>query len=326
MESFPYSAVLKLAYELVKKRYWLWIFGLFIAGTSGLNLGAINYRVAVPDNQFTKPVRNEMKLAFDWISDNPAGFGWIVAASLFVFLILLLAQGLAKSAVIWSADKLAEEAKGMIPKEKVDFRNSIKYGWRYVWRVVILQVAVTWSFFLILLVFSAPIFYLFSHAAIGRAITLLLLGLVILIPAGLILGFLHLYGPIIIVLYNKNVGDALRIAFDLIRRKLAESIFLAAFIIGVNLMFILGAGFGIILLAVPVALLAMLLQKFGYLFALYALVVISLIAAAVLVMLFKGAFAAFQNVAWVLAVKEMIHTVGLKDDAKVLATEPAEGT
>jgi len=321
MESFPYSTILKLAYELTKKRYWLWIFGLFVGGASGLNIGAIKYLTVSRDAYFPQLVEKNERV-FEWINQNPTVFWGFVGLAVAVFAVLIVLQGLARSAVTWSAMSLLLNAKGQISKEKINFKNSLARGRRFVRRIILLQILVTTTFFVCLFLFSTPVVYLFSTHAIGRAVILLLLGLTIFIPAGAVFGFLHLYGPIIVVLYDRTVADALRVSFDLVRHKLKESIILAAFLIGLYLLFILALSFGIILFSVPVAILTLLLWKLELWAAVYALVIFALLAAGVYTVILRAGFAVFHNIAWVLAVEELVRTKKLEDEARVPATEP----
>ena len=115
MDSFPYFPILKQAYEISKGRYWLWIFGLFIGGASGLDLLAIKYFSDSSESQLPK-LREISGQFLAWINENPAAFWAVVVLVLLIFAVLIVFQGLAKSAVIWAAARLSREAKSQISK------------------------------------------------------------------------------------------------------------------------------------------------------------------------------------------------------------------
>ncbi|TSA46192.1 hypothetical protein D4R52_01020, partial [bacterium] len=176
--------------------------------------------------------------------------------------------------------------------------------------------------FILLGIFSIPIFYLFSIGAIGRAAVLVMLGLAIFIPAGIVIGFLHLYGPIFIVLYDSNILTAIGLAFNLIVHKLWESLLLAAFIIGLNIFFLMVVVFSLVLLMLPVGVLGLLLYYAGFDVALGLLILGSIIVSILYVIVWFAGFTVFQNAAWVIAVDQMVKSI--KSPEKAMAVPAAE--
>lgn len=321
MPPFPYFAILKKSLDTVRQNRWLWVFGLFIGSAPGINF----WWLQLPFGSRPKPeekaeVMKAGSAAVSWIADNSGLFSVIVAAALAVFLVLVIISGWARAAVIWSAVALARR----LPGEKPKFRSSLKRGTKYLWQIVGLQVLVTLGFFLLLAVIASPIFYLFSVGAAGRAFVLLLFGIAIFFPASIVLGFLHVFGPVFIVAYNLRIGEALQYSFNLVRKKLVEIIIFAAVLAGFTLLFLLALAFSLIIFSIPFALLALLFFKLGLAAAFSAVIIVGLIAAICYTIILGAGFAVFQNVSWVLAVLQWVQTPKLNEDReKVLAPEAA---
>jgi hypothetical protein len=321
MPPFPYLDIVKKAYELTLKNRWLWVFGLFVGGTTGLNFGGINYLIPVKPQTIPNP-----KLLFQawttWIASHPQIFSLLVGVALLVLVGLIFLSGLSRGAVVWAIPKLSEEAEGKITTEPVGFRQAFRQGRKYAWQIIGLQVFTTLIFFLLLSIFGVPIIYMFAAGAVGKALILTIIGAVIFLPAILIFSFIHIYGPIFIVLYHARIGDAIQHAFNLIWQKLKESVLLAAFLAGLSILFIFLLVFSIILLSIPIFILAILLIKLGFVAGVYALLIVAAALSVAYTVLLGAAFAVFQNIAWVLAVMHMVKTGKLNEEEKVLAAEP----
>lgn len=209
--------------------------------------------------------------------------------------------GLSRGAVIWSAMKWSGKFEKETP-EPVNLAAARRAGRRFVWPILGLNFLASILFLALITVLALPILYLWSVGEIGKTITLLLMGLGIVLPATAVFGFVLIYGPIFIVVYQANVRGAIFLAFNLLRHKFKESL----------LLFIFVTSFSIILFSVPVALLVLLLLKLGW--------VVAALGICVIVILFAG-FSVFKNITWVLAVLEMVKTQ--KTDEKAEAAVPA---
>lgn len=315
MQDFPYLAVLKQAWQITVKNIWLWIFGLFIGGTSAINLGGLNFFLAPPDKDELVKLRDLSFQAEAWVRENSELFTVLVAVFLGLSLILIIFQGLSKAAVIWATRELAE-------KHDINFKKSLLAARYYFWRIIGLQILITIVFLVGLIIFAGPIVYFFGLGETLRGILLTLAGLAVFIPAGIILGFLHLYGPIFIVLYDKKIEEALGLSLNLIKKKLKESIILSAFLIGLSFLFFLILAFCVVLIVLPLALFALLTSTLDFRSATYAIIAGSAAISFFGILILGAAFTVFQNITWVLAVQEMIQTLRLKKESPALAAEP----
>ncbi len=320
MNQFPYLAILKKAYEITRQHFWLWIFGLFVGGTFSLNFSPFFSRPPRPEQVVN--MQASWTKAQSWISSNWEIFSLLVALVLLGFLCAILVSGIAKGAIIWASQRLVVSS-GERAKEKVDFRSALKSGRLYLWRIIGLQLGLTASFFILFLVFFTPVVYLFIAGVSGRGLVLLLLGLLIFAPASLVIGFLHLYGPIFIVFYDFRINEALVFSFNLVRHKLRESMILAAFLLGLNIVFLLGLAFSVIVFTLPVALLGWLVSSLGFGVAMYMLVFGTILIGFFYVIVLSAGFTAFENVTWVLAVQEMVKAMKIDEQEEALAAEPA---
>lgn len=323
MSSFPYLEILKKAYELTRKYLWLWFFGLFIGSTTGINIGGFNFLFPPPRVEKFPELKNLGQKVTAWITTHSETFALLLALALILALLLIILSGWSKAAVIWTTSKLVGKKSKASEKEiQVNFRETLKQGQKYLWQIIGLQVIVTSIFILLLLIFAAPIVYLFQVGAVGRGVVLSLLALGIIFPASIVFRFIHIYGPILIVLYHFRIGPVFSMAFNLLKEKFRESIILTAFLIGLSMLFVLALVFSIILLSVPVGFLGLLLLKLELSTAFFSLVTATAVFSICYVIFLSAGFAVFQHIVWVLAVLEMLKARKLEEREKALAIEP----
>jgi len=317
MPPFPYLDIFKKAYFLSIRNPWLWAFGFFIGGVGGINFGSFNFVFSPPRDREFQSLEQMGANVSQWISSNTLMFALIAAAVFALAIVLVIFSGISKGAVIWSARKFGE-------KEPVGFKPSLRSARKYMWRVIVLHSIVTLAYFVTLLVFVLPITYLFSVGAASRAVILSVIGFVIFIPASVVFSFMHLYGPIFVVLYDISLPAAVHHSFNLIRQKLKESILFALYLFGFAILFIFGLGFSIILAGVPLALFGWFMLSLGFGAGVNSLITGFIVLAVAYVIIMGSGFAVFQNIAWVLAVEEMIKTRKLpeKESKTVPAIEP----
>ena len=309
---FPYLAILKEAWEYTKKNTWLWAFGIFVSGLSILN--AVEVRLP----HIHRHSRAVIREATFWLFHHPTALNIIVVSVLVVSFATLFCAGLSRAAIVWSAAQQSEEAK-----KEINFRLAVAQAMPYAARIMGLQFLVTWVFVVLLLVFSTPVYFLFWAHASWQALSLLFLGIVIFVPAAVVFGFLHLYGPIFIVLYDERINSALALAWDLLRSQFKESVILSAFLIGLEVLVSAAVAFTLTLAGLPIAVLIGLLLGLGLKFVAAGILTAAILAALIYVIVLKAGVAVFQNITWVLAVLQMVKTKRLPEKAEAFASEPA---
>lgn len=309
---FPYLDILKKAYELARKHLWLWVWGFFLSGITIVNLSS--FRLPGAGRHFRA-------LAEEWLAkQNYDAALWFTPTVLAGLLLLLVLYGLAKTATVWAAGELLKPPaqQRIFPTLKRSFLAAKKHFAPVLGQ----QILITLVFALLLLLFALPIYYLFLAEAVARAIVLLILAVAIFLPVTLIFGFLHLFGPIFIVLYERDINESLALSFRLIRQKFKECIVLSAFLIGLEILFVAAVAFSLILFALPVAILLLPLIWLNFPLSVLVITGTAFFAAGLYAIVLKSGFAIFTNIAWVLAVQEMVKTQKFPAEAKALAAEP----
>lgn len=320
MPPFPYFAILKEAYELTIKNRFLWVFGLFLGGASVFNVGSWTWLRDKPSAEEVEKLESLWMATQNSLTGNPKLAGFLFFALLAIIALLILLSGLAKTGLIWSADELSKPAEER--KKKINLPSALTHGVTYLFPVIALQILMTVVFLALLVILAAPTLYLFFQGETGKGLVLLLLALAIFIPGSVVFSFLNLYGPVAIVLYGRAPLSALQFAFNLLRSHLKESIILAAVLAGLSFLVVLAAGFLLVLLSLPLALLALISWWAGTLGAMYLLIGATILLVIFCVIVFRAAFSAYQNVVWVLATKHLVKLRKSPKKAEALAAEP----
>ena len=294
---------------------------MFLGGTTLFNTASSTNLVLRQAEPFKLEQARTLSAKIIAVSgERPELFALIASGLLLGLFLLVSLAALSYGAVIWSAGEQSGPAN---PKKRISFASALRASRIFFWRILGLQLVVSFVLAVIFLILILPVAFLFEAEAIGRAMILLLLAAAIFIPAAVVFGFMHLYGPIFIVLFDRKIGEAVSLSFNLIRKKLKESLILAAFLLGLSLLFILVLIFSIILFSIPVAILLWFVVRLEFILAAEVLSVSSLIAAAVFAAAMQAGFAVFQSISWVLAVSEMVRTIKTEKEERALAVEPA---
>lgn len=322
MPPFPYFEILKKAYELILKHRWLWVFGVFVGSATGLNFGSLNFLLPFPSPRRFVRLEDYWGRLNIWAVAHQQAFLFLAAGIVLLLILLVIISNLSKTALVWATPRLAEGADSAGRTKPPNWQNSISAAEKYVWRIIVLQILVSAALLALLLIFLIPIFHLFSAGAVGKGVVLGLLGVVLFVPASIVLSFVHLYGPIFIVLYHLPIYEAVQYSFNLFVDKLWESVILAAFLWGLNFLFIFVLIFSILLASLPVAVGVWLLLKAALVLPALVLLGGTAVLAICYTIVLGAAFAAFQNITWVLAVLHLVKAQKIPKATATLAPEP----
>lgn len=305
MIPFPYFKILRKARDTAFTHRCLWVFGLFLGGMVSFYFTFLNYFFSPPPSpEELKQAQEQWNRYLESVNHNPKLFVLTSVVVLAVVFLLIILAGIARGSVIWATGRDESSA------QKLNFRTSFRAGLKFLGRLILLQLLITLFFVILFLVFSSPVFYLFAIGAPGRAAALAILALIIFVPAAVVFSFLHLFGPVFLVLYERKVGESITLAFNLFKAKLKESLVLAVLVLGISALFVFALIFSIIIISLFFSFLEIPLWVFGIISFCYTIV-----AGAV--------FKVFQNAVWVLAVKEMVKTGKIQENKPVLAAESA---
>src|SRR3990167_1824862 len=226
--NFPYAAILRNAYELTRNHFQLWVFGIFISAATWLNFLLLN--IAFDRRELVDFDSSEFVSKLQSIADSP-----LAIANLFVVVIILFFSALSKATVVWSAQKLAGRQQwASDQKKEFSVKTALKEGGKYAGTIFWLQLLVLFLLLLLVISIAAPVVYLAVIGQIGRAVALTFLGMAILVPVSILLGYMFIYSPIFAVLYRVKARAALGLAFGLAQNKLKESLILGAFLVGIR--------------------------------------------------------------------------------------------
>lgn len=209
-----YFGVIKKAYEITIKNKFLWIFGIFVAGTGGsiASFGpSFNYQTPPSSSSDLTMAQFEQKLVEFWASFGHLvliGMALILLVGLIFFIFGIISQG----ALIGSVDKIDRG-------EKTDFKIGFKLGAKNFWRVW--GVAIVYLMFILaslcLLIIPAAIFALLGIYAL--AISWAVLMLFVCVVFWLLIAAMAPYSTIIVVLEKISVWGSIREPLHLFRQK-----------------------------------------------------------------------------------------------------------
>jgi len=286
---FPYSAILKQAYDFTRHDIRIWIFGVFVSIVSELHFLLLSIFFSRSD--------------WEWFAS--------ILAAMFV---VLYVSALSRACLILAAQKLAN-------REHAEVKAVFFQGGQFAKQIFFLQISVLGLMILAVAIFGMPVIYLASLQEVGRTVVLGITGAAVLLPLGFLLGFMLLYSPILSVLYKLSFRQALTMSFQFARVKWKESLVMAAWLAAISFGFMLATGFGIMIAGVPIILIGQGLAVFGLAAGMYAVLLSGgLLCVLALIVLLAG-LAVFTNFAWVLTVMELVKTIKDEDLAKATAPE-----
>lgn len=315
-----HTALLKRAFEIVRRYPVLWLFGILVALTSGGGGSGSGYNFNQADFQ-----RGNWPdwLPFDrWSRFDPGAYLGIIVFCCCLLLILgivaLIVQYVARTALIRGVDQI--EDTGSAPT----WRQGFRLGWSNrafrLWLLeLIVGVLVALAALILLALCASPLLLLLvqSDAArvIGIVLTVILglLWLLVVIIAAIALSLLGKFWEREIVLADRGIGEALSGGYALVRWRLKD--------VGVMWLLMLAINIGFAILMLPVALVMALLAGAlggGLGYAIHAVTggsVVWAIAAGLPVFLLVlgipltivgGIFQSYRSSVWTLTYREVV--------------------
>jgi hypothetical protein len=310
-------AIVKRAWEIMRRYKVLWIFGILFAITGGRG-GVNGPTYSLSANDFDRaPFRHLPWLRDVWQPQALLGIVALCCCLLFlIFIALLIVHYVSRAALIRGVDQIEETGSALT------WREGLRLGWTgRTFRLWLLELIVGIIFglgALVLLVLAAsPLLLLLTDTNGGRVVGIVLtvmLGLLVLlalIVAGIILSVLQEFWSREVLLADRNIGDALSSGYALVRRRARD--------IGGMWLVMLGIGIGFGLLMIPVGLAVLALAGglgggLGYLiyemadsgpWAVAAGLPVFLIIFLIPMCLIGGLYSVFTSSAWTLAYRQV---------------------
>ncbi len=220
-----YLKILKRAYQITIKHKFLWLFGFLVALTSGGINFNLNFSSQGMGDQFPKIAEG----IGDFVIIN-----WILILIILVFLFLLflafwILSIFSQSALIGCVNKIDRgESTGM--------KDGFIIGKTYFWRMLGLSLLIGIIIFLSVLILGGPVVLLFVYKLWLRAVVLLLLALLILIPEIVLFSLILKYAQRYIVIARKGIFESIKLSFVMIKKNLGPTILIALILIGISLL------------------------------------------------------------------------------------------
>ncbi len=289
---FLYSKILKQAYWIVKKHKFLWIFGLFLVWGYLPNLTYLHK---------TEP------------RSMAVGEAWLAAASLVVFVILILIYFRARAGLIIAT-------KGVLDKQDMNFTKAWDLGRKSYLKMFQVSLLVQISLTIVFLLLAIPVIYLGMTGLETRAIILGSSALLIFLPIWFVATMVNIAAEVFIALYNFRLSGAIAAALDLVLKRWWQLFGMAFFMFSL-------AFLGMILSVVPAGLVSLAVVFFGQLSyhngstLPYGLNISNLIVSIIVFFFVQAFISVYHQVAWVLTILELTKPPKVEEE-KELAELP----
>ncbi|OGE80534.1 MAG: hypothetical protein A2660_00950 [Candidatus Doudnabacteria bacterium RIFCSPHIGHO2_01_FULL_45_18] len=269
--SLPFAKIFIQAIRITRANKFLWIFGLLLVSGQ-----LVNYTLGL-----------EEKLPIDPI------------LGLVGLIVLIILNFRAKAGLIIAV-------KAIIEKQDTSLKTSFAFSKLFYQRILAIAILVQLGLLILATLISAPIFFLYDHGYLIRALLLGIFGLGIFIPTMLLGVFINLLSPMFVVLFDLTISEAFRRSFELIMKHWPTLI-----------------AFGFLLFIVefiafsPLVFLGFLAYHSGGL--------IYIIFGSIVFLLMQPLVAVFSQTAWVLAFTDLIKPQKLADPEPVAVPEVITG-
>lgn len=289
---FLYSKILKQAYWIVKKHKFLWIFGLFLVWGYLPNLTYLHK---------TGP------------RTIAGGEAWLAAASVVVFVVLILIYFRARAGLIIAT-------KGVLDKQDMNFFKAWNLGKKSYLKMFQVSLLVQIGLTIVFLVLTIPVIYLATAGLEPRAVILGLAALLIFLPIWFVATMVNIAAQVFIGLYNFRLSGAIAAALDLVLKRWRQMFGVAFFMFSL-------AFLGMILSIVPAGLISLGVVFFGQLSyhngstLPYGLNITNLIVSIIVFFFVQAFICVYHQVAWVLTILDLTKPPKVEEE-KELAEMP----
>ncbi len=326
--SIDYLELLKKALTLTIKNKFLWIFGIFIALTSGgrsfgTNFGGDEWegwteRIKIWQ---TKTGLNNQTATSQWLENFLESYLIvIIIAGIFLILFtvaLYIFRLISLGAIIDGANKLDA-------KIKTGFKKSFREGIRKFWRLLGINLTIGGFILIILATIASPIIFFFLTNNSPTAITLMILGILFFLFILIFLTLITKLAFLFAVCANQGVFSSLSSAYDILRKKFSKII--VAWILEIIIDLVVGiASFFVLMPFIFMAAIAggIFLAVFNPIALIFSGVTLFLIFL-VFESFIRGVYLVFIKSFWVLFFKEIAGEKIKSEEKKIKHKVPAK--
>jgi hypothetical protein len=288
-KKIDYIEIFKKSFSITLKNKFLWWFGLFVAiagGGNSFNYSANNDFGNENSEALAENISYYWSLYSEWII-----LGIVIILILFLSFVLLGFLG--RGALIGSLVKIE---KG----EEMNFTKGLRQGRKFFWRVLLLEVFASLVMLFLGLILFIPVIRLVVLEAYVPAFILGAIAVIIFLSVILLVSFMRVYSRIYMIEGNLKVMESIKLAYNLFKINVKESILMAIFLIAIWIIASISLLFFIALASIPFVIGGLILSAaMGPLFV----ITLGFLATATVVAagIFWGAiYAVFSQGSWVL--------------------------
>jgi hypothetical protein len=273
-----YQKIFKQAYEITKNNKFLWIFGLFLS----------------------------LVLTASWAGEpkmdpNPIAIpNYIVAVVLILFLAFIIIYFRCRASLILAI-------KAVLEKEHTSLTKSFRGSRNYWMRFLVISVVVDLFTLLFGGIIGLPVYYMFQQGFTYRAISLLIVGLLIFIPLAVTFLLINVLAPMFVTLYNFKVRESVKASLDLITKHWFTLVTL---------------GFWTFLPQLAIGLIASTIV-FSTQLKYHTIELAGLILSGIILLIFSSLIVVFQQAVWVVAFIELVKPLKPEEPEQVIVPEIA---
>ncbi|MEW6407273.1 MAG: hypothetical protein AB1465_01105 [Patescibacteria group bacterium] len=297
-----YLSIIKRAWQITWYNKFLWLFGFFAAGVSG-----ISFNFSLPSNGSENLSKTQISLFYQQVVDFFVKY-WFVFVFLgivffFIFLIFFVLNIVSHGALIGCVNKIEKD-------QKTGLKDGFNFGFSKFWKMLGLRILVALIIFFTLVILGVPTISLFVFKMYGRGIILLLFALIIFLPLVFVFSLILNYALRYLVLMNLRVFESINSGFNLLKKNILPTIVIFLILVGASLIF----GLVILMMAIFVALPSILLGIIAYFIGkIVAVLIVGALAILLFVLLsaiFSSIFNTFVSSVWTLTYLELKTKTG----------------
>lgn len=229
-----YIQIFKNAWNITWKNRYLWWFGFLVVISGGS--GTLSFGDSYEEKDYQQFV--------DFISLHHQLFVIGTIAAVVIFFIFVALGFIGRGALIKSIQKNLEGKKS-------NFKAGFKDGKKYFWKVFLIAILTMIFSMASVLIFAAPIIFLFIDKSLIFGSILIFLAFLFLIPILFIIYFTQIFGSMYAVLGDLSVWDSLEKGYYLILKNVKSSIVLMLLLLLVNIILCILFLIVFIFLAIP---------------------------------------------------------------------------
>ena len=313
LTSFSYREILRQAYLINRRHKFLWFFGFFAAflGVGGelepffrsfFNLSTTS------ENIFSLQELYKQGLFGTLLGNLQSFFGTYPWQAFFFFLMIFVLTIVLIWLAIVSQIALFDSASRIAGKREASYGEGYRVGNRYFGSVLLVNVILKGALYVVLTIVGTTLlsWFLVRDNVIGGLLFVFLF-FIVLVPVSVVISFIVRYAIAYIVIQGKQVGESMKLGWQLFKKNWLISIEMALIIVLIGIIVGLVMVVALGMAAVPFGLIAVASLFFGSSTGVVVAVVIGTIAWLAIAGILGGIFVSFQYTAWTLLFLKLVE-------------------